>query len=164
MIKYYERIIKREIRKTKKFRKNNIVRIVGIKSNTYDFSMNIIKKISEKYSLNLKIDENVYKNLGDLELKEDSILIIPLEGVFLSYIIYKTENIDRFYLIFKKYKPLNICYRVSEFVLSKYLNKKPYKIDEKYFKIIEFMYKIFEKNEKYAIAVGKFLDYIEKYY
>lgn len=164
MIRYYEKVIKREIRRTRRFRKNSYIKIIGILSNVYDFSMQIIEKISKKHNLNIKIDKIIYENLTDVKLEENAIFIIPLEGVFLSYLLYNVNNNEKYYFIFKKYKNLNICYKVSEYVLSKYINKIPYSIDKTYNKIIEFMYKLFEKNEKYAISLGKFLDYIEKYY
>ncbi|MEM1688209.1 MAG: hypothetical protein QXI77_02345 [Nanopusillaceae archaeon] len=164
MIKYYEKVIKREIRGTKRFRKDSYIKIIGVSSNVYDFSIQIIEKISKKYNLNIKIDKIIYKNLTDIELEENVIFIIPLEGVFLSYLLYNVNNDEKYYFIFKKYKNLNISYKVSEYVLSKYINKIPCSIDKRYYKIIEFIYKLFEKNEKYAISLGKFLDYIEKYY
>lgn len=164
MIRYYEKIIKREIRKTKRFRKNSTIKIIGLASNVYNFSIDLIRKISERNNLNLKIIENLYENLTDIMLEENAILIIPLEGVFLSYIIYLLNQDKKYYDLFKKYRNLNIGYKISEFLLSKYTKKDPFRIDEKYYFFIDFLYKVFEKNEKYALSLGKFMEHIEKYY
>lgn len=165
MIKYFEKILKREIRNTKKFKRNSTIKIIGISSNTYDFSISLIKKISKKYNLNIKIIEEKYNSLEEIELYKDSILIIPLEGVFLSFLLYNFKKEEKYYFLFKKEKDFqNISYKISEYLISHYLNKIPSIIDNKYSEIIDMIYSLIKRNKKYAISLGNFLDYIQKYY
>jgi len=163
MIEKYRRKIKRNIRKTKLFKKGNKIRIAALLSNTRDFSIDLIKKVNEKHNLNLKIETIEYKNLEEFSFDNADIIIVPLEGVFLSFLLYSYIKEPIFLKIFKSID-VNITYNISELYISKYLKKNPSMFSLKYREILEFVYRIMERNEKYVSSLSNFLSYFRKYY
>jgi hypothetical protein len=161
----YEKLTKREIRNSKKFKKNSNINIIALESNTKDFVLDIINKIDKKYNMEFKINLNIYKKIEEIEIKENSILILPIEGVFLSFLLYNYKKEEKYkYLIQKKNKYFyNIAYNVSEYYISKYLNKEPY-IFTDYKDMLNFIYEIISMKEKYVFGIKNILDYLSKYY
>jgi len=162
MLERYEKILKRNIRNVKEFKKNRDINIVTLESNTSDFSISLIKRLDKKYNLQLNLNIKTYENVEDVFLDNNSIAIIPLEAVFLSYLIYTYTNEGKYLEIFKFEK--NIAHNLSEFYLSKYLNKRPKYFTQKYKMLLDFIYNIIEKNEKYTNSLSNFLSYLRKYY
>jgi len=161
----YERLTKREIRNSKKFKRNSNVNIIALESNTKDFVLDIINKIDKKFNMGFKINLNIYKKIEEIEIKENSILILPIEGVFLSFLLYNYKKEEKYkYLIQKKNKYFyNIAYNISEYYISKYLNKEPY-IFTDYKDMLNFIYEIISMKEKYVFGIKNILDYLSKYY
>jgi len=162
MLERYEKILKRNIRNIKEFKKNKNINIITLESNTSDFSINLIEKLNKKYKLGLSLNIKTYKNIEDISLENNSIVVIPLEAVFLSYLIYTYTRESMYLEIFKFEK--NITYNVSEFYLSKYLNRSPKHFTQKYKLLLDFIYDTMGKNEKYANSLSNFLSYLRKYY
>jgi len=161
----YEKLTKREIRNSKKFKKNSNINIIALESNTKDFVLDIINKIDKKFNMRFKINLNIYKKIEEIEIKENSILILPIEGVFLSFLLYNYKKEEKYkYLIQKNNKYFyNIGYNVSEYYISKYLNKEPY-IFTYYKDMLNFIYEIISTKEKYVFGIKNILDYLSKYY
>jgi hypothetical protein len=51
----YEKLTKREIRNSKKFKKDSNINIIALESNTKDFVLDIINKIDKKFNMDLKL-------------------------------------------------------------------------------------------------------------
>jgi len=162
MLERYERILKRNIRNIKEFKKSKNINIITLYSNTSDFSISLLDRLNKKYKLNLNLNIKSYKNIEDISLENNSIIIIPLEAVFLSYLIYIYTKENKYLDIFKFEK--NIVHNISEFYLSKYLNKDPKFFTQKYKLLLDFIYDVMRKNEKYANSLPNFLSYLRKYY
>jgi len=162
MLSRYEKILKRNIRRVKEFKKNKEIKIIALESNTSEFALNLIERLNKKYNLNLKLDMTTYKNIEEISIEKESIAVIPLEATFLSYLIYTYTNEKRYLEIFKFEK--NISFNISEFYISKYLNKEPKIFTSDYKLILDFIYDIMKKNEKYANSLPNFLLYLRKYY
>ncbi|MFZ8800771.1 MAG: hypothetical protein ACO2ON_01140 [Candidatus Nanopusillus sp.] len=161
----YEKLTKKEIRISKKFKKNSNINIIALESNTKDFVLDIINKIDKKFNMEFKINLNIYRKIEEIEIKENSILILPIEGVFLSFLSYNYKKEEKYkYLIQKNNKYFyNIGYNISEYYISKYLNKKPY-IFTDYKDMLNFIYEIISMKEKYVFGIKNILDYLSKYY
>jgi len=162
MIDKYERILKRNIRRVEEFRKNKNIKITVLESNTSDFALNLIEKLNKKHNLNLKLNIKTYKNIEEVFIEKDSIAVIPLEAIFLSYLIYTYTNERKYLEIFKFEK--NISFNISEFYISKYLNKEPRIFTTNYKPLLDFIYDIMKRNEKYESSLPNFLSYLRKYY
>jgi|GEM_PF-1673503 len=165
IIKRYEKIIKRKIRESKLFKKNNIVNIIGIESNTLKFFLEIINKINNKFNLNLQINIEVYKNLEDINInnKERIVLVIPIEGIFFYFLLYFLEKKQNLPINEKSNKYFNITYYVSEYHLSKSLNKIP-KLNTNKKEILDFIYSIISRNEKYSSSLARSINYLIKFF
>ncbi|MGC9079708.1 MAG: hypothetical protein ACP5G1_03160 [Nanopusillaceae archaeon] len=162
----YEKLLKREIRLSKKFKKDNKIDIICLESNSKDFSLNIIKNIDRKFNMNFKLNIKSYKYIEDIELINDSILILPIEGVFLSFLIYNYNKEEKYkYFISKKNEFFyNIGYSLSEFYISKYLKKEPYVFTKEYEDLLKFIYDIVSSKEKFVFGIKDILEYLSKYY
>ena len=116
----YEKLTKREIRISKKFKKNSNINIIALESNTKDFVLDIINKIDKKFNMGFKINLNIYRKIEKIEIKENSILILPIEGVFLSFLLYNYKKEEKYkYLIQKSNKYFyNIGYNISEYIIK----------------------------------------------
>ena len=75
---------KREIRISKKFKRNSNINIIALESNTKDFVLDIINKIDKKFNIGFKINLNIYKKVEEIEIKENSILILPVSYTHLT--------------------------------------------------------------------------------
>ncbi|BFI73295.1 hypothetical protein YN1_2820 [Nanoarchaeota archaeon] len=161
----YEKYTKREIRLSKMFKRNKEINIITVESNTKDFVMNIINNIDKKFNMNFKINLNMYKKIEEIELLKDSVLIIPIEGVFLSFLLYNYLKDEKYkYFISKKNKYFyNIGYNVSELYISKIYNKEPYFFTENK-DMLKFIYDILSLKEKYVFGLKNMLEYFSKYY
>jgi len=162
MLDKYEKILKRNIRRVREFKKNKEIKIIALESNTSNFTLNLIEKLNKKYNLNLKLNITTYKNIEEISIEKESIAVIPLEAVFLSYLIYTYTNERKYLKIFKFEK--NISFNISEFYISKHLNKEPKIFTTNYKLILDFIYDIMKRNEKYANSLPNFLSYLRKYY
>ena len=161
----YEKLTRREIRNSKKFKKDSNINIIALESNTRDFVLDIINKIDKKFNMEFKINLNIYKKIEEIEIKENSILILPIEGVFLSFLLYNYKKEEKYkYLIQKNNKYFyNIGYNISEYYISKYLNKQP-QIFTDYKDMLNFIYETISMKEKYVSGIKNILDYLSKYY
>jgi len=161
----YEKLTRREIRNSKKFKKYSNINIIALESNTRDFVLDIINKIDKKFNMEFKINLNIYKKIEEIEIKENSILILPIEGVFLSFLLYNYKKEEKYkYLIQKNNKYFyNIGYNISEYYISKYLNKQP-QIFTDYKDMLNFIYETISMKEKYVSGIKNILDYLSKYY
>ncbi len=162
MLRRYEKILKRNIRRTKAFRKGNKIKIISISSNTLNFCMGIIDKLNKKYDLQLHLEITKYDKLEDIKF-EPSIMIIPIEAIILSYLIY-TYTKDVKYLNLFKYQENNLVYNLSEFYISKYMKSRPVFFTSSYRKLLDFIYDIIGKKEKYANSLSNFFSYLKKFY
>ncbi len=162
----YERYVKRDIRNSKKFKRSEEINIIALRSNSKDFVIDIIKKIDKKNNMNFKLNIQEYKYIEDVPIKDDIIYIIPIEAVFLSFLVYNYISKENYkYLIKKKFKnSYNIAYNVSEYYISKINNKKEYYFTREYADILSFIYKIISLKEKYVFGMKNFLEYFSKYY
>ena len=161
----YEKLTRGEIRNSKKFKKDSNINIIALESNTRDFVLDIINKIDKKFNMEFKINLNIYKKIEEIEIKENSILILPIEGVFLSFLLYNYKKEEKYkYLIQKNNKYFyNIGYNISEYYISKYLNKQP-QIFTDYKDMLNFIYETISMKEKYVSGIKNILDYLSKYY
>ncbi|MGC9132822.1 MAG: hypothetical protein ACP5GJ_00205 [Nanopusillaceae archaeon] len=161
----YEKYTKREIRLSKKFKKNSEINIIALESNTKDFALNIIKNIDKKFNMNFKINLKTYKKIEEIELTKDSILILPIEGIFLSFLIYNYNKDEKYKYFIKKKNEFfyNIGYNISEYYISKNINKEPFFFTE-YKDLLKFIYDIISLKEKYVFGLKNILDYFSKYY
>ncbi|BBL45871.1 hypothetical protein MJ1_0730 [Nanobdella aerobiophila] len=162
----YEKYLKSEIRKSKKFKKNNTINIISVKSNTKNFSIDILNKLNNKHNIGYKIILKEYNNIEDIILEKDSIIILPIEGVFLSFLIYNYNKEEKYkYLITKNNEYIfNIGYDISEYYISKINNLEPVFFTEKYKNILKFIYDTVSLKEKYVFGIKNTLEYLSRYY
>ncbi|HIP66764.1 MAG TPA: hypothetical protein EYH09_01395 [Candidatus Nanopusillus sp.] len=167
MLERFKKLIKRKIRESQKFKKNKLIKIVGISSNTLDFIIDIIRTINNKYKLNLELDLERYKYIEEVVLKEDgyTLLVIPAEAVITSFILdFADISNDYRWLIYEKTKKyFNVAYWVSEYYISKYLNKDPKRMFKSYRQVENFVYFSISRNEKHINATLRIISYLSNF-
>lgn len=162
MLNRYEKILKREIRNSRKFYKNSEINIISVNSTTKDFALGIIKRLNDKFSLNFKINLIEYQFLEDIELMDNSILILPIEGVFVSFFMYNLTKDEKYKkMIKRKDNFYNIAYSLSEFYIAKYLEKSP-KIFCKNEALLRRIYDLVSINEKFISGLENSLEFISR--
>lgn len=158
----YEKIIKRELRKSGLFDEREI-NIVGLKSKTLDFSLDVIKKVLEKSNLNKKLNLEVYDSISDIKMNNDKryLLILPIEGVLLSFFIYFYTKEESYKKYIKKsdINFYNIAYEISEYYLSGFETV----FDKRYEHLSRFVYSLIKINEKYTRGSARLLEEIGKF-
>jgi len=167
MLERYKKLIKRKIRESRQFKKDKSIKIVGISSNTFDFTIDIIKTVDRKHNLNLMLDLEEYEYIEDINLKEKegTILIIPAEAIITSFILDFADISSKYkWLIYEKTQNyFNIAYWISEYYISKYLNKKPKGMFRSYRQIESFVSSSISKNEKHVSATLRMISYLSNY-
>lgn len=156
----FEKILKREIRNSGLFDDEEI-NIIGVKSNTLGFSFNLIKSIIEKDKLDKKINLYEYNNISEIKfLNKKSMLVLPIEGVFLSFLIYFYKRDDKFKIFIKKDTEYfyNIAYKISEY----YLSNKETIFEQSYYNLNLFVYDLIKIKEKYFSGLSRILEEIGK--
>ena len=164
MLERYKKIVKRKIRESRQFKKNRTIKVIGVTSNTFDFTIDIIRTINKKYNLNLKLDLKKYECIEDINLKEKeyTLLIIPAEAIITSFILdFAGISNEYKWLVYEKTQNyFNITYWVSEYYISRYLNKEPKRMFRSYQQVESFVYYSISRNEKHISATLRMISYL----